>query len=122
MTALRFGQSKPKIKESDIERGILEFLALKRIFAWKIKTTGTFDPHRKIFRSTPNHYRKGVADIIGIFQGRPFAIEVKSKAGSLSLEQKEFLAQFKTEGGLTLVARSVDDVAVALVLWIKEVA
>lgn len=53
---------------------------------------------------------KGVADILGIYQGKPLAIEVKSKKGRLSEFQKTFLIRFHAQGGIAIVARSVDDV------------
>lgn len=104
---------KLKVKESEIQKAILEFLTLKKIFVWVSKTTGTFDPTRKVFRKNAQ-MMKGVADILGIFNRTPFCIEVKSETGRLSPDQKIFLDRFKAEGGIAIVARSVDDVNRAL--------
>lgn len=52
----------------------------------------------------------GIADIPGIYKGRPLAIEVKAPKGKLAEPQKAFLDNWTREGGLAIVAWSVDDV------------
>lgn len=58
----------------------------------------------------------GSSDLIGIQRGtgRFIAIEVKSARGKLTPEQEAFLALIKNIGGIAIVARSVEDVAAAL--------
>jgi penicillin-binding protein-related factor A (putative recombinase) len=53
---------------------------------------------------------KGVADIIGIYRGKPMAIEVKKPGGRLSDDQAKFLKRWAEEGGIAIVAYSVDAV------------
>lgn len=78
-------------------------------------SVGIFDPKKKIYRTNWSLYRmKGVADILGIFDGKPLAIEVKSKTGRLTPEQAAFLARWKSMGGIGIVARSIEDVRSAL--------
>lgn len=101
-------------KESAIEKQILSWLKLKSIMAWKIKTTGTWDPNRGQFRKPSPWYRVGVADILGIYKGKPLAIEVKAAKGRLSPAQDNFLEEFKENGGIAFVARSVEDVELHL--------
>ena len=55
-----------------------------------------------------------MADIIGVTQGWPLAIECKTDTGKLSEEQKEFLRGWSDAGGVSIVARSLDDVIVGL--------
>lgn len=99
------------LSEKQIENQILNWLEWKNIYAWKTKTTGTFDRRRGCFISTSRLYRKGVADVIGILpMGRLFAIEVKSQKGRLQENQKTFLGEIEKRGGLALVARSLEDV------------
>ncbi|GMO63128.1 MAG: hypothetical protein Ta2A_10120 [Treponemataceae bacterium] len=58
---------------------------------------------------------KGAADLICCMpDGRFAAIEVKSPKGRLSPEQKQWLANIESRHGLVVVARSVEDVIVAL--------
>ncbi len=91
---------KAKITESDITRQIRDYLKACKIFHWKVwQGLGS---------------EKGVADIIGIYRGIPLAIEVKAPNGKLSVSQDAFLANFKREGGVAIIARSVDDVIKSL--------
>lgn len=53
----------------------------------------------------------GIADIIGVVDGRGFAIEVKrADGGELTPWQLRFLRSWKSAGGLAFVARNVQDV------------
>lgn len=66
------------ITEKQMENTILTYLRNKGIFAWKNQSTGTYDPTRKVFRKSKNpHHINGVSDILGVFEGRFLAIEVK---------------------------------------------
>jgi hypothetical protein len=58
----------------------------------------------------PMSQPKGVADILGIFDGRFLAIEVKRHGGQLRPKQQRFIDRVRIEGGIAFVARSVDDV------------
>lgn len=100
------------IPEKTVEQNILQYLAtIKDCFAWKNHTVGVFDPKKKVFRMPRNRFQiRGVSDILGIYKGRPLAIEVKSAKGKVSPEQKDFLNKFAEMGGLCFVARSVEDV------------
>lgn len=109
--------------EKAIENQILNFLIGNRIFAWKVKTVGTFDTKLGIFRKRPSNYLRGVADIIGCLpDGKLLAIEVKSEKGRLSVHQKLFLENVTRQNGLAFFARSVDDVEKALIAagYMKE--
>ncbi len=98
-------------KEKVIENEILEYLAHQDILAFKIKSMGTFDPTTKRFRRPSKYYKRGVADILGIYKTRPLAIEVKSEKGRLSIHQKIFLQEFQDYGGISIVARSVEELS-----------
>lgn len=97
-------------KEKIIENSILEYLAHRNIFSFKVKSQGTFDPKKKEFRRPSKYYKRGTADILGIYEGVPLAIEVKSEKGRLSIHQKIFLQEFKNNGGIAIVAKSLEDV------------
>ena len=101
------------ISEKSIEVSILEWLKLKGIFAWKVENGGVYNQKRgvHIFSRTRT---PGVADIIGIYNGKALAIEVKSEKGRLSDQQKDFLNRFELEGGIVIVARSIEDVSSGL--------
>jgi len=95
--------------EGLIQASILRWLKHHDIFHWRSNNTGVWDPTRKLFRKSPNTM-KGVSDILGVFQGRLLAIEVKSAKGRISPEQEQFLSQINQEGGVAFVARSIQDV------------
>lgn len=104
------------IKEKQIENSILSYLKTRGVFAFKVESTGLFDPTLGRFRRKNSVHRMvGVSDILGILPGgRFFAIEVKSKVGRLSEHQKKFLASVNEVGGIGFVARSIDDVEARL--------
>jgi penicillin-binding protein-related factor A (putative recombinase) len=59
----------------------------------------------------PMSQPKGVSDIIGCWNGRFLAIEVKTPAGRVTDDQRKFLGRIRNHGGIAfVVARSVDDV------------
>ena len=97
--------------EGLIKRAICDYLSTKKdVFFWVNESVGIFDPRRKIFLKKNSKYQiKGVSDILGIWEGQPIAIEVKSEKGRVSPDQKIFLERFKKEGGIAFVARSVED-------------
>jgi hypothetical protein len=102
-------------KEKPIENQILTWLRLKGVFAWKNQSTGIFDPRKGIFRKSNNPFHiNGVSDILGVWHGRPLAIEVKSETGRVSDAQKEFITRFREAGGIAFIARSIEDVKLAL--------
>lgn len=97
--------------EQQIKNSILAWLKINGIFAWPIDSVGIYDQERKCYRRKHSiHHIKGVSDILGIYKRRALAIEVKSEKGRLSDEQKEFLRRVDEEGGIAIVARSVEDV------------
>ena len=103
-------------KESDIQKAILQYLELKKIFAWSNKTQGTFDSKGNFFRKS--NMLKGVSDILGILpNGKFLAIEVKKKGNYPSLEQKEFLAKIIDNNGIGFIAYNIDDVVKNLKMW-----
>lgn len=99
-----------RMKETEIQKTILEALWYNKIFAWRNNNTPIYDQKRKVFRAMPIGSIKGVSDILGIMpDGRFLAIEVKKKGTYASKEQKEFLKNINDNGGLGFVARDLDD-------------
>jgi len=103
------------VPEKVIEEDIFKFLRLNGIFCWKNPTTGYFDVKIKRWRKHVSaNAINGAPDILGIYDERPLAIEVKSAKGKLTSDQEEFLERFNKEGGIAFVARSVRDVMMNL--------
>lgn len=98
-----------KLKESDVQKLILQYLHLRKIYCWVNKTTGTWDNNLKIYRKGTTF--KGVSDILGILpDGRFLAIEVKVKYNKPSPEQIEFIDNINRNKGVAFVAYSLDEV------------
>lgn len=102
-------KSRLKVSEKAIQNTILEYLKLKKIFAWQNDSVGIYDLQKKKFRFNPTKM-KGVADIIGIYRSKFLAIECKSQNGRLNENQKHFLDRVVKEGGISIVARDIKDV------------
>lgn len=105
--------------EVRIRRLICSYLTWKHpeIFFWVSDRVGIYNVKRGAFMANRDPYRiKGVSDILGIFKpsGRFLAIEVKTRTGRVSEEQKAFIANINSAGGVAFVARNVEDVEAAL--------
>jgi len=82
------------MKESQIQNAILEFLLYNGVFCWRSNNVPVYDQTAKRYRRMPKFSLKGVADILGIYKGRPLAIEVKKERQYPSREQYAFLNQY----------------------------
>lgn len=106
-------------RESDVVRACLDWLALRRIKAWRTNNTGIYDPTRKVYRKFQG--LPGVSDILGILPqtvdlngervtfGNFLAIEVKRPGEHPRPEQQAFLDEVKQRGGIGICVRSVTD-------------
>ena len=102
------------MKENDVLQSICEYLWYNKIFFWRNNNTPIYDPKRKVFRKMPKWSRKGVPDIIGSYQNRLLAIEVKKPGSYPSKEQKELIREINAYGGIAFIARSIEDVKLNL--------
>lgn len=86
-----------KSTEKQIETLILDWLNYQpATFAFKVNTTGIFDPVRKIYRTIKNkHIHKGTSDIIGMKKGIFFAIEVKRPSQMKKVTEEQITFQRK---------------------------
>jgi hypothetical protein len=110
----------PPIPERFVEDAVLQYLnALPGCFAFKVKTGGYFDPKRKTFRKDASRWLiPGTSDIIGCYDGKFFAMEVKrSRGGVVSEDQKEFIRKVESRGGCGAVVRSAEDAKILIATW-----
>jgi len=94
------------MKETDVQRAILDYLALKRIFHYR-NNSGAFK------RDDGHFYRFGALgspDIVCVVNGQYVGIEVKAPGGKQSEHQKEFQRQLEAAGGRYIIVHSIDDV------------
>lgn len=99
------------VPEKDIQRAVLDYLLMRGHLAFK-PGSGAF---RMSYQGRDRFVRmgpKGCSDIIGAEKGtgKFFAVEVKSRDGRLTEDQKEFLERVKACGGLPVLAYGLDDV------------
>ena len=94
--------------EAAIQKVILHYLALRKIPAWRMNSGA----YKSITGTFIRYGNKGMADIIAILppDGRWLAIEVKSEKGYLTEAQRDFALTIEKAGGISMVARSVEDV------------
>lgn len=114
------------MNEKQIENQILAYLAKRGIFAFKIQSTGMYDPRKKIFRKSNNPYHiNGVSDILCVMEGRMISIEIKrpyisKKTGKIKHKTQEelrkmasddqiaFLNKVEINGGISFLADSLE--------------
>ncbi len=85
-----------KAMEKEEQRAVLEYLALKKWFAWKTNNAG-------IYKASTQSYipaqTKGISDITAIKSGFVLFIEVKAYNGKQSEDQKIFEKNIRDHGG-----------------------
>lgn len=97
--------------EQEVKRQISDFLNFKGIFFWWNHSTGLYDPINKKYRKRNGRYDlNGTSDILGIYKGKLLAIEVKAGSNRPSQHQTLFLTRVIEQGGVALVAWSIEDV------------
>mgnify|MGYP001602956253 CR=1 FL=1 len=96
--------------EQHIQKAILDYLKVKKFVVFKHRNVG-------IFKKSTNQYiplsagEIGISDIIGCSpEGRFVAIEVKKAGGSATVAQNDFLKRIEANGGIAILAYSIDDV------------
>lgn len=100
-------------KEQDIQKAILDYLRLKKYVVFKHHSTGftVRDGKSVAFR----YSEKGISDIIGCStEGTFVAVEVKKRGGKPTPEQLDFLERVRANGGIGILAYSLDDVMAVL--------
>lgn len=100
MTARKYA-----LLEKDIQRTILDWLRIHRIFCWRNNSGG--------FTKLGHHYKFGLPgspDIFAVHKGTCYGIEVKAAEGLQSRQQIVFQKEFEDAGGVYVLARSIEDV------------
>lgn len=102
-----------KILEKDVEKLILQFLQyLPGCYAWKNHTTGYFNVKKSKFTKQKSDFAiNGVSDILGVYNGKFLAIEVKAPTNKKrSIDQDIFIETVRKNGGVAFYATSIEDV------------
>ena len=83
-----------KTLEKNIQQDILRYLKSHSIFHYKNITCN----------------KRGIPDIVAVYNGIPLFLEVKTQMGVLSEIQKYQMEQIRLSGGFAYVVRSVEEV------------
>lgn len=100
------------VKESDIQRSILDWLNANGYFCLRVPLGGVAQSigNKVIYKRNP---MRGFPDILGLMKQQPgfmFVIEVKTPKGVLSKEQKAMREQLENRGVVYILARCLADV------------
>jgi len=95
------------MKESDIQKVIIEYLKIKRIFHYR-QNSGAFMTKSGGFMRASSV--NGLPDIVAIKDGRYIGIEVKTPKGKQSDAQKDIEREVTKAGGFYFIVRSLEDV------------
>ena len=95
--------------EADIQRTILDYLKLHRIFHWR-NNSGAIKTGKRFIR----YGCKGSPDIIALHRGQFVGIEVKGPGEDQTEDQLAFEQCVTKSGNRYIVARSLEDVERAL--------
>lgn len=98
-----------KIKESDIQLSICEYLATRNVLFWRQNTIGMFDPTKGVMRKMPKFSMTGIPDII-VLKNNFIGLEVKAPKGKQSPNQVIFEQRCKRAGCEYHIVCSIDDV------------
>ena len=96
-------------KEKQLEIDIINHLnSMENVFVFK----SSYNKSKRSNLRGPTNFPyvpKGVSDILGIFHGKPIAIEVKTPQGRPSNDQISFLTLWKANGGVALMVSSIEE-------------
>lgn len=99
-----------QIKESDIQKDILDYLKIKHYVVFKHRNVGIYKKETGTY--IPLAFgEKGISDLLACApDGRFWAIEVKKPGGRPSPDQLAFIESVKRNNGVAFIAESLDEV------------
>jgi len=116
---MNYSKYNEKVKETEaqIQKAIMQWGQYKKVLMHRINVIGTplHKAGKTIYRPSTN---RGMADIHAtvLVEGIPVSVwlEVKTKKGRISDNQKAFQESIEAAGGFYYVVRSIDDVDLAI--------
>lgn len=117
MSTKPFRLKHPEPKEADVLHAVLTFLAYHKGVAWahRMNTAAGRLVRKNGYSQFMRFGFPGCPDVLGqLRDGRSLAVECKSPSGTVTPEQTAFLACVRANGGVAVLARSVNDVREAL--------
>lgn len=102
--------------EKDIQKSILEFLAIKGIFAYRQNSGGFMDKQKHYYRFASID---GLPDIVAIIGGRYVGIEVKKPGGKVRASQVIVKKLIEGSDGIYWLFDSLDEAVDMIESYIK---
>ena len=99
--------------ETEIQRTICDWLALRKVFFWRSNNVPVFGMSGsgvKRFRSLPKYTPRGMPDIMCVIKGKFVGLEVKRPNAKLRPEQAQFGLKLIDHGGNYHTVHSLDEV------------
>lgn len=97
-----------ELLERDIERQCGGWLQANGIFFFKVVQNGYYDGRIKRFRRHASPYfMRGVSDFICVLNGKVIFLELKTKRGQQSSDQKIFAERARKSGAQYFIIRDV---------------
>ena len=106
-----------KPREKEIQASILEFLAIKKIFAYRQNSGAFIDSAKHFYRFASIN---GLPDIVAIIAGKYIGIEVKAPGGKMRPAQSEFKQQLEAARGIYWVFDSLDEAIDTIEKYLKH--
>lgn len=105
-----------KMTETQLVKFCLDYLAAKKIFAWRANSGAVVAEYKGKKRFVRFASVKGLADIIGVTRdGRFLAIEAKVGKNTTTPDQQAFLERVGASGGVAAVVRSPEEMQALLI-------
>lgn len=105
------------IPESNVQAAIRDYLVMRGAVVIRLNSGAmpTPDGERRFAANVwyaPGHAREqaGAPDLLVMYRGSAFAVEVKRAGGRQSPAQREFQAAWEQAGGWYMLASSLDDI------------
>ena len=95
-------------KEKEIQQAIIQYLQLKRIFVKRLNVGGMINHSTGAYILNPNTPR-GIADLLVVDEGHTIFLEIKTRKGKQSENQKIFEVEAKQAGADYFIVRSLDE-------------
>lgn len=95
--------------EQEIQKSILEYLTLRRVFAWR-NNSGAMPIESNGSKRFIRFGTIGSPDIFAIKDGKVYGLEVKKPKGKQSDGQVLFQEGMQKAGGIYAVVHSIDEV------------
>jgi hypothetical protein len=98
------------MSEIETQSAVIDYLALRKHFFFRINNIPVYDTKRKVMRRMPKGSMNGVPDILVLWNGFPVFLEIKSKIGKPSKDQLAFKEKCELQGIEYHIIKAVTDV------------